>query len=212
MVMLLKTYAHRILTNKPRISFERISHLKSTQASPGWWGSVDWVPSCKPKDRRFDSQWGQVPALWARSLVEGVQKATTHWCFSPSFSLLSPLSKNKWIKYLLFKKHTIQIQFLVSRKFSNWSSSGVLATSQASWAPKKDKYQLASANTRLTWERLQHFVSFLAAAAMDTNSKGRKQREEYQMNGIRMPPQGRSSGEATAGVTRRSKALLSHTC
>ena len=38
---------------------------------------------------------GHMPRLQARSLVRGAWETTTHWCFSPSFSLPSPLSKNK---------------------------------------------------------------------------------------------------------------------
>ena len=29
--------------------------------SPGWCGSVDWVPACEPKSRRFDSRSEQMP-------------------------------------------------------------------------------------------------------------------------------------------------------
>ena len=38
-----------------------------------------------------------MPGLQARSPVQGMQEATTHWCFSPSLSPSLPLSKiNKW--------------------------------------------------------------------------------------------------------------------
>ena len=67
--------------------------------SPGWYGSVDWAPSCEPKGRWFNSQSRHMPGLWARSPVGGVQEAT---CFSHtsiflslSLSLPSGLSKNK---------------------------------------------------------------------------------------------------------------------
>ena len=63
--------------------------------TPGWCGSVDWVPDYKSKCRLFDSQSGHRPGLPAGSPVGGVQEATTHWCFSLPFSLPSPLSKNK---------------------------------------------------------------------------------------------------------------------
>ena len=63
--------------------------------SPGWCSSVDWVPACKPKGHQFYSWSGHMPGLQARSPVEGVWEATTHWCISLSFSFPSPLSKNK---------------------------------------------------------------------------------------------------------------------
>ena len=62
---------------------------------PGWCDSVDWVLTCEPKGHWFDSQSGHMPGLWARSPVGGTREATTHWCFSPSFSFPSPLSENK---------------------------------------------------------------------------------------------------------------------
>ena len=43
-----------------------------------------------------------MPGLQDRSPVGGTREATTHWCFSPSFSFPSPLSKNKFKN--LFKK------------------------------------------------------------------------------------------------------------
>ena len=57
---------------------------------PGWCGSVDWALACKPNGRWFDSQSGHMPGLHARSPVDSVREATTHWCFSP-FSLPSPI-------------------------------------------------------------------------------------------------------------------------
>ena len=62
---------------------------------PGWCVSVHWVPACEPKGWWFDSHSGHVPGLWSRSPVGGMWETTTHWCFSLSFSLPSPLSKNK---------------------------------------------------------------------------------------------------------------------
>ena len=59
--------------------------------SPGWCGSVDWVPACKPKGRGFHSQSGHMPGLWARSPVGAPRETTTHWGFSPSLPL-SPSS------------------------------------------------------------------------------------------------------------------------
>ena len=57
---------------------------------PDLCGSVDWVLACKPKGRWFDSQSEHLPGMWARSPVEGMWEATTHWYFSPSFLLPFP--------------------------------------------------------------------------------------------------------------------------
>ena len=65
---------------------------KNCLLSPGWCGSVDWVPACEPKGYRFDSQSGHMPGLWARSPVGGAREATTHWCLSLSPSPSLPLS------------------------------------------------------------------------------------------------------------------------
>ena len=70
---------------------KKVLHLNS-KLSPGWCGSVDWAPACKPKGHWLDSQAGHMPGLQARSLVGDAQEATTHWGF---LSLPSPLSKNK---------------------------------------------------------------------------------------------------------------------
>ena len=66
--------------------------IKKDHLILGWCGSVDWVPACEPKGHGFDSQSGHMPGLGARSPDGGVWKATTHWCFSLSFSLT--FSKN----------------------------------------------------------------------------------------------------------------------
>ena len=58
--------------NTPGAALERITF------GSGWCGSVDRVPACEPKGRRFDSQSGHTPGLWARSSVGGVSEATTH--------------------------------------------------------------------------------------------------------------------------------------
>ena len=58
------------------------------EGSPGWYGLVDWAPSCKPNGRWFSSQSGHMSGLLARSPVRDAWEATTHWCFSPSPSLL----------------------------------------------------------------------------------------------------------------------------
>ena len=73
-------------------------------ACPGWCGSVDPAPAWKPKGHQFDSRLGHTPGLQARSPAGGASEATTHWCFSPSFSLPSPLPINKYI--LKKKKRT----------------------------------------------------------------------------------------------------------
>ena len=38
--------------------------LKTINFSPGWYGSVDWVPACEPRGCQFDSQSGHVPGWW----------------------------------------------------------------------------------------------------------------------------------------------------
>ena len=71
--------------------------FKCPHGCPGWCGSVDWVPGCKLKGHRFDSQSAHLPGLGARSPVGGVWDPTD-WCFSSTLmflSLPSPLSKNK---------------------------------------------------------------------------------------------------------------------
>ena len=77
---------------------------------PGRRGSVDWVPVGKLKGRRFDSQSGHMPGLWARSAVGGLREAAdlcvshTSMFLSLSFSFSTPLSKNKKIKSQKKKK------------------------------------------------------------------------------------------------------------
>ena len=53
---------------------------------PGWCGSVDWAPACKPKGYWFNSWSGHMPELPARSLVGGVWEAT-NWCISCTLML-----------------------------------------------------------------------------------------------------------------------------
>ena len=69
---------------------------------PGWCGSVDSVLACKARGCWFDSQSGHMPGLRPKSPVGGTREATTP-CFSPSFSLPSPLKMNK--QNLKKKKH-----------------------------------------------------------------------------------------------------------
>ena len=78
---------------------------------------MDWVPAWKPKGHRLDSQSGDMPGLRAKSPVErGVWEATTHWCFSPSFSPSLPLSKSKINKilnmYNFFNFNSIFLDFV----------------------------------------------------------------------------------------------------
>ena len=53
---------------------------------PGWCGSLDWVPACKPNQRvaHLIPSPGHMPVLQARSPVRGAWEVTTHWCFSAS--------------------------------------------------------------------------------------------------------------------------------
>ena len=52
--------------------------LKSSPLSPGRCGSVDWVPACKPKGLRFDSQPGHMPGLRAWSPLKGSHERQPH--------------------------------------------------------------------------------------------------------------------------------------
>ena len=62
----------------------------STLAGVAQW--IEWRPANQRISSSIpNSQSGHMPMLWARSPVGGVWEATTHWCFSPSFSLPSPL-------------------------------------------------------------------------------------------------------------------------
>ena len=94
---------------------------------PGWCGSVDWVSACKPKGRQFDSQSGTCLGGGPDPPSRGAQGATTHGCFTPSFSLPSPLSFSKKSKILKFpntlphpedcptKRNSISWSFLLSQ-------------------------------------------------------------------------------------------------
>ena len=75
--------------------------FKKDSPSPGWCGSMDWVPACTPKGHWLDSLPRHMPGLQARSPVGGMWEATTHWCFSPCLSPSLPLClKIKYIKSL----------------------------------------------------------------------------------------------------------------
>ena len=79
-------------------------YLNFKKTSPGWCGSVASVPACGQKRLWFDSHSGPVPGLQAGSPVGGVREVT-NWCYSPSSSILSSLSLNKFKKkYIFFKK------------------------------------------------------------------------------------------------------------
>ena len=51
---------------------------------PGWCGSMDWAPTCKPQGHLFDSQSEHIPGLQTKYQAGGAWEATTLWCFSPS--------------------------------------------------------------------------------------------------------------------------------
>ena len=63
--------------------------------SPGWCGSVDILPACKPKGRWFNSQSGHTPGLQARSSVQGSRGNHTLVFLSLSPSLPFSLKINK---------------------------------------------------------------------------------------------------------------------
>ena len=87
-----------IYSNMSIFSFVTYKFLKiifPTVNCPGWYSSVDWAPACEPKGGWFDFWSGHMPGLQARCLVGGTWEATTHWCFSLSFSFPSPFFKNK---------------------------------------------------------------------------------------------------------------------
>ena len=72
-------------------------------------GVAQWIErGLRSKGSRVDWQSGHMPRFRARSPVRGVQEVTTHWCFSPSFSFPSPLSKCKINKIL--KNKTKQLR------------------------------------------------------------------------------------------------------
>ena len=50
---------------------EKTTTHKIIMKGPSWCGSVDSVPACEPEGRRFDSQSGHMPGLWAGSPVGG---------------------------------------------------------------------------------------------------------------------------------------------
>ena len=52
------------------------NHHENEVNSPGWCGSVDRAPVCKPKGFWFDSQSGYLPGLQVRSPVGDMREAT----------------------------------------------------------------------------------------------------------------------------------------
>ena len=68
--------------------------IKIFKIFPGWCGSVDWVLACEQKGHWFDSWLGHMPGLWAR-FPDGSVVSRTSMFLSLSFSLFSPLFKNK---------------------------------------------------------------------------------------------------------------------
>ena len=83
-------------------TFENLCLKIYVQALAGVAQWIEWTSvACEPKGRWFNSQSGHMPGLQARSPVGGVWKVTdpcisgTQMFLSLSFSLPSPLSKNK---------------------------------------------------------------------------------------------------------------------
>ena len=79
---------------------------KKSPLGPDKYGLVVWALCHRARDCWFKSWSGHMAGFWARSPVGGMQEATNQ-CFSLiymflsfSFSLPSPLSEDKWIKYL----------------------------------------------------------------------------------------------------------------
>ena len=68
-----------------------LTKKKNPPIIPGWCGSGDRVPSTNQRVPGSSPRSAHMPGLRTRSPVGGVQEATTHWYFSFSFSLPSPL-------------------------------------------------------------------------------------------------------------------------
>ena len=65
--------------------------IKKYVNSPGWCGSVDWVPGCEPKGCWFDSWSGHMPGLLARPVPSGGHVRGNHTLMFPSLSPFVPL-------------------------------------------------------------------------------------------------------------------------
>ena len=68
------------------VSEETERACKSYRVGPGWCGSVDWVPACKPEGHWFDSQSGHMPELQARSPLGQPHIDVSLSLFLPPFS------------------------------------------------------------------------------------------------------------------------------
>ena len=83
----------------PKTLFSFFHKIKDIFFCPGWCGSVDCMPACKPKGCWFDSQSGHMPGLWDRLPNSGCVRGNHTFMFlTLFFSFPSPLSKNKLIK------------------------------------------------------------------------------------------------------------------
>ena len=129
----------------------RSFHHKKRKCGPGWCGSVDWAPACESKGCQFDSQSGHILGLPAKSCppTGGAWEATTHWCFSPSFSFPSLLTKNKQIK--CWKGNVFFKQLAMA--FRSWSMYGWGAglhnvldylPTKSTWPPQVPSGQVSS--------------------------------------------------------------------
>ena len=65
---------------------------------PGWCGSMDWAPACKPKGHWFNSMSGHMPGLRARSPAGSRDRQPHIEGFSPSLPLSLKINK------IFFKK------------------------------------------------------------------------------------------------------------
>ena len=70
---------------------------KTKILSTGWFGSGDWVPACKPKSHRFDSQSGPCACVAGQVASGGVREATDLFHINVSLPLFHPpLNRNKY--------------------------------------------------------------------------------------------------------------------
>ena len=96
-----KVHSNQIETlienNQCSTMWEVAGILKISKSALAGVAQQNWVPACESRGHQFDSQSGHVPRLQARSQVGDTWEATTHWCFTPSFSFPSGLSKIKYV-------------------------------------------------------------------------------------------------------------------
>ena len=139
-------WLHKIYILKKKLTWK-------WENGPGWCGSVDWALACEPKGLEFDSQSGHMPGFQARPPVGGMWEATnqreannqcishTWMFFSLSFSLPSPLSKNKW--NIKKKRRKWENVLLTLEKYYNechgnsWESGGE-NINNVLWMKKED--------------------------------------------------------------------------